>query len=447
MLILFSVSPTTRAVTSVAGLSGPYADKVVFNIIEDSNVQTLRVEHGDSFIGDWTVDASKIEELQDAGVTVNTTPQAGVFFLAMNEQVWPTNDTAVRRALSHLVNRDDVIATAYQGYAIAMSTMVPPFYGNWFNPGVTTYDYGAAAAATELTNGGWTHDAVAHTWTDSHGRVLAWGGNTPGTLGTACSADGYTGPCTLQIQTRTDPGRTYFAQQMAANAATSAADIPLVSTVLSRTQIFNNLYYSNPPNYILATAGYLFPPPVDLDGLLYTTFHSTQDNLVTASPVTWGPNFLRVHDAALDQQVEIVHNSNNRTTIQDAAWQAQAIIADQAYVVPVYTWVVINEYNNNAGGQHWEGAVNLANQGVFNTYTFLNMSLQGRQTGGTINVDILGDLDKFNPILMGITISVWEAYVIGGAPEALFDSAAAPDPSNPVGLIPWAANSWTTQAS
>lgn len=445
-VILFaSISPTAHAATTVSGLSGPWADKVVFNVVEDSNVQTLQVEHGDALMGDWTVGASKISELQAAGVTVNTTPQAGVFFLAMNQQVWPTNDVAFRKAVSHLVNRDDVVATAYQGYAIGMKTMVPPFYGNWYNPNAVTYDYSTTAAAAELTKGGWVYSATSHTWTDPQGRVLAWGGNTPGTLGTPCSPAGYTVPCTVQIQTRTDPGRKYFAAQMATNA--KAADIPVVSTVMSRTQIFNNLYYSNPPNYVAATAGYLFPPPVDLDGLLYTTFASSQDTLVTSSPVTWGPNFLRVHDAALDAAVTIVHSSNNKTAIQNAAWAAQKIIADSAYVVPVYTWVVINAYNLNFGGQHWEGAVNLANQGVFNDYTFLNMSLKGRQAGGTITADLLGDLDKFNPILMGITTSVWEGYVVGGLPEAVFDSAAAPDPTNAAGVIPWAANWWTTSAS
>ena len=445
-LILFSASPV-KSSPGVAGITGPYADKIVFNVVEDSNVQSLHVEHGDAYIGDWTVDPSKIPELQAAGVTVNTTPQAGVFFLAMNAQVWPTNDTAFRKAMSHLVNREDVVATAYQGYAIAMDTMVPPFYGNWYNPNVATYEYSQSQAATELTSAGWVHNVGAHTWTDPHGRVLAWGGGGPGSLGTPCSASGYTGPCTVQIQTRTDPGRTYFAQQMGTNAAASAADIPVVSTIMSRTEIFNNLYYSNPPNYVAATAGFLFPPPVDLDGLLYTTFASSQDVLAAPSPVTWGPNFLRVRDAALDAAVEVVHSSNNRTTIQDAAWAAQDVIASKAYVVPVYTWVVINAYNNNFGGHHWEGAVNLANQGVFNDYTFVNMSLMGRTSGGTITADILGDLDKFNPILMGITLSVWEAYVVGGSPEAVFDAAGAPDPANPAGIIPWAATGWTTAAS
>ncbi|MBI3858921.1 MAG: hypothetical protein HY296_01580 [Thaumarchaeota archaeon] len=162
-IILFSASPTVKASGGVSGISGPYADKVVFNVVEDANVQSLQVEHGDAFIGDWTVDPSRIPELQAANVTVNTTPQAGVFFLAMNQQVWPTNDTAFRKAMSHLVDRDDVVATAYQGYAIPMNTMVPPFYGNWYNPNVTTYDYSNAEAAMELTNGGWVHDAGAHT--------------------------------------------------------------------------------------------------------------------------------------------------------------------------------------------------------------------------------------------------------------------------------------------
>lgn len=129
-----------------AGL--PYLDGATFRFISDASAQVAALLAGnvDAVVGATT--AEQAMQVQRApGFKVVEGPTTSTVVLAMNNSRPPLNNPLVRRAISHAVNRDEIIVGAEFGFGIPIgSHMTPaePYYADM--TGVYPHDPGRARA-------------------------------------------------------------------------------------------------------------------------------------------------------------------------------------------------------------------------------------------------------------------------------------------------------------
>jgi peptide/nickel transport system substrate-binding protein len=77
---------------------------------------------------------------------------AGGWWIYMNQNVPPFNNLSVRKAVVHAINYDEIISTAFGGYASRWVGPVPPGYP-YYNPGnLAPYAYDLALAQQSMNN-------------------------------------------------------------------------------------------------------------------------------------------------------------------------------------------------------------------------------------------------------------------------------------------------------
>lgn len=118
------------------GWEGEHIDRVVWQSIPDESTRILRLERGDLDIA--SVSAARLPELEkrieaeDLPIKITKTDDDGESLLGLsklwinlNNQLLPTSDYNVRRALIHSFNYDVYIDRVLQGYAIRLEGMIP----------------------------------------------------------------------------------------------------------------------------------------------------------------------------------------------------------------------------------------------------------------------------------------------------------------------------------
>jgi ABC-type transport system substrate-binding protein/PKD repeat protein len=87
------------------------------------------------------------------------------FYLAFNMKREPFGGLEFRRAVSHLIDKDQIVEVYMDGLGQVGSSAVPPYYGEWYNPAVTKYPFDLAAATDLLDAGGYV-DGNGDGWRD-----------------------------------------------------------------------------------------------------------------------------------------------------------------------------------------------------------------------------------------------------------------------------------------
>ncbi len=84
----------------------------------------------------------------DPGIAVNYLLEPGYYYLAFNEKKEPMNNISFRKAVSHLIDKAQVVDEYMGGFGAKGTAAVSPYFGAWFNPAVTNYmfDLGEAIA-------------------------------------------------------------------------------------------------------------------------------------------------------------------------------------------------------------------------------------------------------------------------------------------------------------
>jgi peptide/nickel transport system substrate-binding protein len=79
----------------------------------------------------------------------------GFQFLAFNERRPPFDDPNFRKALSYAVDRDLILAAAWNGYGVPSNSVVSPSLAFWHNEGVLPVETGPEIAKEYLEKGGY----------------------------------------------------------------------------------------------------------------------------------------------------------------------------------------------------------------------------------------------------------------------------------------------------
>ncbi len=114
-----------------------------------------------NFLGFYGGDPQLLDRVarESGNLTVVSTMDVGMRFLAFNMRRPPFDDVAFRQALSMATNKKAVRSVVYKGYATVADSFVSPSLEFWYNPEVPKWEYNIAAAREALAKAGYEWDA------------------------------------------------------------------------------------------------------------------------------------------------------------------------------------------------------------------------------------------------------------------------------------------------
>ena len=137
----------------------PNLDRVRLKVVPDNSARVVALESGDLDFVQSPLSPQDVSRLQSAGkLKVERTPAAGYTYVNLNTADPILSDKKVRQALSHLVNKQQIIDTIYKGIGKPANGPIVP--GMWAYSGdVPSYDYSPDKAKQLLDDAGWTASA------------------------------------------------------------------------------------------------------------------------------------------------------------------------------------------------------------------------------------------------------------------------------------------------
>lgn len=131
-------------------------DKVHYKIYTSIDTAILALQAGDVNYIAWAVTPGRVPALQsDPNIELEYMSDAGYFYLAFNMKKEPMNNLTFRKAMSHLIDKEQIVDVYMGGFGQTGSAAVPPFFGEWYNPAVTKYAFDVAIAESLLDEAGY----------------------------------------------------------------------------------------------------------------------------------------------------------------------------------------------------------------------------------------------------------------------------------------------------
>jgi peptide/nickel transport system substrate-binding protein len=133
----------------------PLMDGVELIVVPDNSARVVALESGDLDLAQSPLSPQDVKRMEATdGFTVNRIPAAGYTYINLNCADPALSDVRVRQALSHLVNRQEILDTIYEGIGQIANGPIPP--GMWaFTDDLVGYDYDPEAARALLDEAGW----------------------------------------------------------------------------------------------------------------------------------------------------------------------------------------------------------------------------------------------------------------------------------------------------
>ncbi|TFG71022.1 MAG: hypothetical protein E4H25_00260 [Methanomassiliicoccus sp.] len=131
-------------------------DTLYFKIYSNLDTAILALQGGDVDYIAWTVTSGRVPALQsDPNIGLEYMSDAGYFYLAFNMKREPMNNLTFRKAVSHMIDKDQIVDIYMGGFGQAGSAAVSPFFGEWYNPAVEKYPFDIALAEEMLDDAGY----------------------------------------------------------------------------------------------------------------------------------------------------------------------------------------------------------------------------------------------------------------------------------------------------
>jgi peptide/nickel transport system substrate-binding protein len=130
-------------------------DRVRVRVVPDNSARVVALESGDLDFVQSPLSPQDVSRIQSAGkLKVDRTPAAGYTYVNLNCADPILSDKSVRQALSHLVNKQQIIDTIYKGIGKPANGPIVP--GMWaYSPDIMSYDYNPDKAKQLLDDAGW----------------------------------------------------------------------------------------------------------------------------------------------------------------------------------------------------------------------------------------------------------------------------------------------------
>ena len=127
--VIFPLLPLTQAELFGNTWTGPWIDRLVFEVIQDDTQQVLALVNGDVDIIGGQINPIFLDQLYEAeNVEVSEIPQYGYGLLNINCMKYPMNISHFRRALAFAMNKTRIIEEAWLGHADLLDCHLPSYH-------------------------------------------------------------------------------------------------------------------------------------------------------------------------------------------------------------------------------------------------------------------------------------------------------------------------------
>ena len=176
----------SATVSRVQAQQGPAIEKVRLLTIKSPDAQLIAMRTGQIDYLQGMIRPADIEALSSEGFLVTSTPGFHMGFVGFNLMRPYLDDVALKHALFHAYNQEEIVASIYRYTVTPVQSLVPPSQGEWVNPALPKHPFNPGthldAPGTMSTFGimyaaGYTYvgtgygDTNAH-WEDSEGNPL-----------------------------------------------------------------------------------------------------------------------------------------------------------------------------------------------------------------------------------------------------------------------------------
>jgi ABC-type transport system substrate-binding protein len=386
-------------------INGPRVNEILFVYHGTPEASVAALRKGDIDILSDIFRASDVNALsEDPNLNLTFTPQTHYCYVAFNIRNSPLDDKAIRKAIAHLVPRQEIANRLFDGITVTpMLYETSPTFGKWHNPDVDVYPYDPSTAKEILISAGYD-------W-DENGMLIDKNNNLVEKI-TMISPTQEEAPTSYEIaklvvEEMKKIGIDAYQEGVAFDA--------LLTRVLTERDF--DMYF-----LCVSNLG-RFPR------WLYDYYHSNLD-------VPDGDNTPGVRDPELDQLLyKFRFESETDDEAMEAILDAQTIIADLAARTPVYSRYQIEAYRKGWVGMIKHRGVGYFSSGAF--WTYLNLHQLGAETGGTVKIDIGGKVRTLNPLY---GTGAYGQKVI----TLIYDSLLASDPETGE-VVPYLAEDWNVE--
>lgn len=422
LMITFMLCMSMGALSAADGAwdgNGPYVDEIIMPIITDSEARYLALLRGEIDIYPDVNRPSDIRSFAaDPRIDLTMTPGLHMFYMGFNLQREPLDDPVLRRAMAHLVDRESLVFSVFDGYVFPLAEAVPessPFYHRTAH--VAEYDPQLAE------------------------RLLNEAGYVRGEDGIRVDPRTSKPLRTLTLITPTYEESPTSAEVAVRLAQTfQNAGIPVAVVSLEFNTMVERLLRKDPVteerDFDLFVSGWgLARYPLHL----YTLFHSSFD-------VNGGNNVTGLRDAAYDAAAEKLWRPRTLEQAYEAAAEAQEIWAALQPYIPIYSLTYIDAFRSDRVTGYVEHVgYGAASNPLASPWTALNIRRvdQPEGRGGSIRWLLFDDPGTLN-ILASYT--AFEDQVLGLIYDSLITANPETNEDYPWLATSWVIDTWTTES-
>ena len=365
---------------------GPQVDQIIMPIIKDSEAQLIAFNRGDIDVYPGLTrpaDINVVKANPNAELTMNY--GFHMFYLCYNMRREPLDADILRQAIAHVVDRDNIIQTLFEGYMLPLAAFLPPSSG-FYKEDIPRFPYNPEEAKKILDKAGYTVDPA-----------------------TGIRIDPKTGK-PLRKMTIFTP--TYEVAPTSAELgkiiaeACQAINLPIEPEPMDFPVMLDKLDMAEFDMYMLAWSLSRIPTS------LHNFFHSSND-------VEAGYNRPGIRDAELDKILDELYYAPNEEVAKKAADEAQVILARRQPYTVLYSRPYMDAFRKDRFTgyvpMHGYGAANYTNK-----WTTLNIK-PVRGKGGTLRWLLPEEPKVLNPCTAS---SAYECEVLG----RLYDGLMEVDP-------------------
>jgi hypothetical protein len=148
----------------------PNIDQLYFKMYASIDTAILALQSGEVDHLPWAITAGRIPSLQaDPNVKLYYESDNGYFYLAFNQKFDPMGDLSFRKAVSHVIDKDQIVNVYMGGFGSKGDAAEPPFWGAdaWYNATVEKYPFdGDYSTSIALLDAAGFDDANGDGWRD-----------------------------------------------------------------------------------------------------------------------------------------------------------------------------------------------------------------------------------------------------------------------------------------
>ncbi|MFW9847835.1 MAG: ABC transporter substrate-binding protein [Candidatus Thorarchaeota archaeon] len=405
VFLMMAVSPAFAQAQTTLGhfKTGPYVDKIVFDVITQEDQQVIALQDGEIDLIDQQLDPTYLETLEEAdNIQIDNILRNGYGYVTINCAKYPFNITAFRRALAFATDKEAISDDTWDGLSQPLDSMIPatnPFSIEGQLP-YTYYEANVALGNQMLDDAGFLD-------IDEDGFREAPNGEDFDVLV----------ECAQSSNIAIEVG------VVIADALT-ALHVDATSIPTDFYEYLNRLYFHGDYDIVFLGGGF---SSFDVDWIAYEFWSEYADE-----PYWNFPNF---QNASYDSWRDQLLHATDYEDVLEAALEMQKIWVFESPMIICYENLVLSAYRTD----RFDGWVNSVVDGVPGFWTNIKAHLKdelGGPFGGTLRWSNSLDIDTFNWMAStsayanNVNQMMWDSLII-----------VAPDGTD----VNWLAESYTTE--